>query len=49
MHPNYAGQAMHAVGEHVSLEDVLTSARIYLATALALCDQSAPDSAPLMK
>lgn len=44
MHPEYAGQAMHAVGEHVSLDDVLTSARVYLATALHLCDQTAPDS-----
>lgn len=44
MHPDHAGRAMHAVGEHVSLEDVLTSARIYLATALHLCDQKAPDA-----
>jgi acetylornithine deacetylase/succinyl-diaminopimelate desuccinylase-like protein len=44
MHPDYAGRAMHTVGEHVSLEDVLTSARIYLASALHLCDQTAPDS-----
>ena len=44
MHPDYAGQTMHAVGEHVSLDDVLTSAQVYLAMALHLCDQTAPDS-----
>lgn len=44
MHPDRRGQAMHAVGEHVSLDDLLTSARIYLATALDLCDRPAPDA-----
>ena len=33
-HPDSKGRLMHAVGEHVLIEDVLTAARIYLATAL---------------
>jgi acetylornithine deacetylase/succinyl-diaminopimelate desuccinylase-like protein len=44
MHPDRQGEAMHAVGEHVSLDDVLTAARIYLAAALDLCDRPAPDA-----
>jgi acetylornithine deacetylase/succinyl-diaminopimelate desuccinylase-like protein len=43
MHPDRKGEAMHAVGEHVSLDDVLTASRIYLASALDLCDRTAPD------
>ena len=42
LHPDRAGEAMHAVGEHVSVDDVLTAARIYLATALDLCNRPAP-------
>jgi len=38
-HPISAGRSMHAVGEHVLIEDVLTSSRIYLATALELCNR----------
>ena len=44
MHPDRQGEAMHAVGEHVSLDDVLTASRIYLATALDLCARPAPDT-----
>jgi acetylornithine deacetylase/succinyl-diaminopimelate desuccinylase-like protein len=44
MHPERKGEAMHAVGEHVSLDDVLTASRIYLASALDLCDRTAPDA-----
>ncbi len=40
-HPDSKGRLMHAVGEHVLIEDVLTAARIYLATALELCDRPA--------
>ena len=43
MHPDLQGKAMHAVGEHVSIDDVLTAARIYLATALDLCNRPPPD------
>jgi len=43
VHPDHRGRGMHAVGEHVAIEDVLTAARIYLATALDLCDRAAPD------
>jgi len=43
VHPDHRGRGMHAVGEHVALDDVLTAARIYLATALDLCDRPAPD------
>jgi acetylornithine deacetylase len=37
-HPN-AREAMHAAGEHVLIEDVVTAARIYLAAALDLCSR----------
>lgn len=37
LHPEARGGAMHALGEHVLIEDVLTAARIYLAVALKLC------------
>jgi acetylornithine deacetylase/succinyl-diaminopimelate desuccinylase-like protein len=36
-HPSAGNRAMHAVGEHVPIEDVVTAARIYLAVALDLC------------
>ena len=39
MHPDARGGAMHALGEHVLIDDVLASARIYLATALDLCSR----------
>lgn len=40
MHPDGRGGAMHALGEHVLIDDVLTAAQIYLATALDLCSRS---------
>jgi acetylornithine deacetylase len=39
MHPDARGGAMHALGEHVLIDDVVTAARIYLATALDLCSR----------
>ncbi|MYA97069.1 MAG: M20/M25/M40 family metallo-hydrolase, partial [Nitrospinae bacterium] len=40
MHPDAAKQGlMHAVGEHVLVEDVVTAARVYLAAALAICGE----------
>jgi acetylornithine deacetylase/succinyl-diaminopimelate desuccinylase-like protein len=41
MHSDARGGAMHALGEHVLIDDVVTSARIYLATALDLCSRDA--------
>lgn len=43
MHPSARGGAMHALGEHVLIDDVVTAARIYLATALDLCSRPASD------
>lgn len=37
VHPDVRGGAMHALGEHVLVEDVLAAARIYLGVALNLC------------
>jgi acetylornithine deacetylase len=37
LHPDARGGAMHALGEHVLIDDVVTAARIYLAVALDLC------------
>ncbi len=45
-HPDSKGRLMHAVGEHVLIDDVLIAARIYLATALDLCNRPAPDCLP---
>jgi acetylornithine deacetylase/succinyl-diaminopimelate desuccinylase-like protein len=38
-HPEAKGHSMHAVGEHVLIEDCVTAARIYLALALDLCSR----------
>jgi acetylornithine deacetylase len=42
LHPDAAGGAMHALGEHVLIEDVVLAARIYLAAALDMCSRPAP-------
>jgi acetylornithine deacetylase/succinyl-diaminopimelate desuccinylase-like protein len=39
LHPDARGGAMHAMGEHVLIDDVLVAARMYLHTALTLCAQ----------
>jgi acetylornithine deacetylase/succinyl-diaminopimelate desuccinylase-like protein len=39
LHPDTRGKSMHAFGEHVLIDDVVTAARIYLATALDLCSR----------
>jgi acetylornithine deacetylase len=44
LHPDVRGAAMHAFGEHVLVDDVVTAARIYLATALDPCSRKAPDA-----
>ncbi|MGB6537874.1 MAG: M20/M25/M40 family metallo-hydrolase [Xanthobacteraceae bacterium] len=41
LHPDAKGRSMHAVGDHVLLDDVVLAARIYLETALTLCDRPA--------
>jgi len=42
LHPDAQGGAMHALGEHVLIDDVVLAARIYLATALDVCSRPAP-------
>ncbi len=37
LHPSAKGQSMHAIGDHVLLDDCVLAARIYLETALNLC------------
>lgn len=39
MHPDARGGAMHALGEHVLIDDVVLAARIYLMTALDICSR----------
>jgi len=41
MYPDAGGASMHAVGEHVLIEDCVAAARIYLAMALDLCSRKA--------
>ena len=41
MHPDARGGSMHAVGEHVLIDDCVAAARIYLAMALDLCSRKA--------
>jgi len=43
-HPE-AKALMHAVGEHAHVDNLLTAARVYLDTALTLCDQAPPEAA----
>lgn len=39
LHPSANGRSMHAIGDHVLLDDVVQASRIYLETALNLCGQ----------
>ncbi|MEE9275874.1 MAG: M20/M25/M40 family metallo-hydrolase [bacterium] len=42
MHPDAAAKGlMHAVGEHVSVENLVKAARVYLAAALGVCTKEA--------
>lgn len=43
VHPEAHSGSMHAIGEHVLIDDCVTAARIYLATALDLCSRKAPE------
>ncbi|MBC7778959.1 MAG: M20/M25/M40 family metallo-hydrolase [Proteobacteria bacterium] len=36
-HPDSKGRQMHAVGEHVHIDDLHTAAQVYLAAAFAVC------------
>ena len=45
LHPNAKGRSMHSVGDHVLLDDVVLAARIYLETALNLCNTPAGSGA----
>lgn len=48
VHPDArSASSMHATGEHVLVDDLLTAARIYFAAALDLCSRVAPDAACL--
>jgi acetylornithine deacetylase/succinyl-diaminopimelate desuccinylase-like protein len=42
LHPDAQGGAMHALGEHVLMDDVVLAARIYLMAALDICSRPAP-------
>ena len=44
LHPDAKSGSMHASGEHVFIDDVVTAAKIYLATALDLCSRPASDA-----
>jgi acetylornithine deacetylase len=41
LHPDAKGASMHAFGEHVWLDDCVAAAKIYLATALDICNRKA--------
>jgi acetylornithine deacetylase/succinyl-diaminopimelate desuccinylase-like protein len=44
LHPDAQGRSMHAIGDHVLLDDVVLASRIYLETALNLCNMPARNS-----
>jgi acetylornithine deacetylase len=41
LHPEAKGRSMHEIGDHVLLDDVFLASRIYLETAMNLCDRPA--------
>jgi len=44
IHPDIqGGHGMHAVGEHIPVEDCVAAAKIYLAMALDLCSRKTPE------
>lgn len=45
LHPDAKTLSMHAIGDHVLLDDVVLASRIYLETALNLCSVSADEAA----
>jgi acetylornithine deacetylase len=44
LHPDANGRSMHAIGDHVLLDDVVLASRIYLETALTLCSTPADET-----
>jgi acetylornithine deacetylase/succinyl-diaminopimelate desuccinylase-like protein len=46
LHPDAREASMHAFGEHVLIDDVVAAARIYVATALDLCNRKAGMAEP---
>ncbi|MGQ7793157.1 M20 family metallopeptidase [Faunimonas sp. B44] len=40
VHPDLKGQPMHVVGEHANVDELVTAANIYVATALDLCNRA---------
>jgi acetylornithine deacetylase len=42
LHPDAKGRSMHAIGDHVWLDDCVAAAKIYLTTALDICSRKAP-------
>jgi len=44
LHPDANGRTMHEIGDHVLLDDVVLASRIYLETALKLCNTAACDT-----
>jgi len=46
MHPEAGSQAMHAAGEHVLIDDVVTTAKVFLAAAVELCNRPAGAATP---
>lgn len=47
LHPDANGRSMHAIGDHVLLDDVVLASRIYLETALNLCSSSIDETTAL--
>jgi len=45
MHPDAKGRSMHEIGDHVLLDDVVAATRIYLLTALDICNRPASSHA----
>lgn len=43
LHPSAAGRSMHAIGDHVLLDDVVMATHIYIETAFNLCSLSASE------
>jgi acetylornithine deacetylase/succinyl-diaminopimelate desuccinylase-like protein len=43
LHQSAGERSMHAIGDHVLLDDVVLAARIYLETAFNLCSMPASD------
>jgi len=47
LHPDSKSGSMHASGEHVLIDDVVTAAKVYLAAAIELCNRPADAAKPV--